>query len=942
MKKHILYKWTILAAGVLILYPGVATAQSLHEEVLATDTAIIERLDGGITSQKEFVGAANYIPVEELRSFPDLNVVNALQGKAPGLIARWGDGGLGFNTSNLFIRGQHTNGNSQAIVIIDGIERSLDDLLVEEIESIEVLKDAVAKVLYGPAAANGIIKVTTKKGKIGKRKIRTTVEGGIMHVTRTPKYLDSYNYATLYNEARANDGLAPIYQPGQLEGYKNSTGVNDLLYPNVDYMNEFTRKQSFYRKATVEFIGGSRNMKYAMVAGYTGANGLEKLGERQNLNRLNLRGNLEIRITDYMRVKAGVGARLEIKDWGSKDGTGIYNAISTNRPNEYPFTIAPENIGMPPAEDGVPYFGTSDRFSDNLYADVVYGGNSSERYMSSQADLGLDLDFNKYIKGLTAEAYLTFDNYNVTRQSLSKVYATYDIRPYKDETGNEQIQFTQKRKQNLPKDYSISNNSVKRTSGWRTNISYNRAFGIHDLGATIAYRYYKTERQGQNQDIIDASYSLRLNYGYDKRYLAETALVYMGSNKFMDDHKYFFSPTVGIGWVLSNEQFMKNIETINFLKLKASFGVLGYAGNTGYSLYQTTWKENGTVGLGEQNKNNSYITSLIRYGNPNLKWEKSAELNIGIEGRLLQNRLRGEINYFHERRWDIIGTNSSHYTDMIGDYLYAENRAEVKNQGVEASISWFDSPIKDFSYEVGLNLTFSKNKLIKADELDNIEDYRKKIGQPTDHIFGLQAEGLFGKDIPLNGHAPQSFGPYQNGDIAYADLNGDEIIDSRDETIVGNNFPRISWGIDVDLHYRNWGLYIQGVAETGVDKLLSNTYYWNTGLGKYSDRVLDRYHETQNPQGSYPRLTSTDGKNSFRNSSYWVRNSAFFRLKNIELSYTFKFKKKNIAQNLKLFARGANLFVISGFKDMDPERPDAGITNYPVLVTYTGGLSVTF
>ena len=167
-----------------------------------------------------------------------------------------------------------------------------------------------------------------------------------------------------------------------------------------------------------------------------------------------------------------------------------------------------------------------------------------------------------------------------------------------------------------------------------------------------------------------------------------------------------------------------------------------------------------------------YVYLLMsRLANPNLKWEKSAELNIGIEGRLLQNRLRGEINYFHERRWDIIGTNSSHYTDMIGDYLYAENRTEVKNQGVEASISWFDSPIKDFSYEVGLNLTFSKNKLIKADELDNIEDYRKKIGQPTDHIFGLQAEGLFGKDIPLNGHAPQSFGPYQNGDIAYADLN---------------------------------------------------------------------------------------------------------------------------------------------------------------------------
>lgn len=942
MKRYTLYKWTFGLMAVLVFYPNILIAQTLQQETLSVDTVTIERLDGGMTPKENFVGASSFVTMEKLRSFPDLNVVNALQGKAPGLIARWGNGGLGFNSSSLFIRGQHTNGGNQAVVIIDGIERSLDDLLVEEIESIEVLKDAVAKVLYGPAAANGVIKVTTKKGKIGKRRIRTTVEGGIMHATRTPKYLDSYNYAQLYNEARVNDGLAPLYQPHQLEGYKNSTGVNDLLYPNVDYMNEFMRKQSFYRKATIEFIGGNRNIKYAMVAGYTGANGLEKLGERQNLNRLNLRGNLEVRITDYMKVRAGVGARLEIKDWGSKDGTGIYNAVTTNRPNEYPFTISPETIGLAPNEDGVPYFGTSDRFSDNLYADVVYGGNSSERYMSSQADFGIDLDFNKYIKGFTAEAYLTFDNYNVTRQSLSNVYPTYDIRPYKDETGNDQIQFTQKRKQNLPKDHSISNNSVQRTSGWRASASYNRAFGIHDIGATVAYRYYKAERQGLTQNIIDASYSLRLNYGYDKRYLAEAALVNMGSNKFMDNNKFFFSPTAGIGWILSNEQFVKKIKWIDFLKFKASFGVLGYSGNTGYNLFRTAWKENGTVGFGEQNKTGSYITSLVRYGNPDLNWEKSAELNIGIEGRFLQNRLRTEINYFHERRWDIIGTNSSKYAGNVGDYLYVENMAEVKNQGVEAYIGWTDRPTKDFSYEVGLNLTFSKNKLIKADELDNIEDYRKKTGQATDRISGLRAEGLFGKDIPLNGHPIQSFGPYQNGDIAYADLNQDGVIDSHDETTIGNNFPRISWGMDVNLHYKNWGLYIQGVAESGVDKLLSNKYYWNTGLGKYSEMVLDRYHETLNPQGSYPRLTTTDGKNSFRNSSYWIKNGAFFRLKNVELSYTFTFKKKSTAQNLKIFARGANMFVISGFKKLDPERPDAGITNYPVLATYTGGLSITF
>lgn len=938
--KYISYKLTFFTA--CVLYSNVLFSQSEKNSQIVQKNAVIERLDGQTILSEDYVGAISRVSTEKIVKYPEINIANTLQGKALGLIVRGGDGGLGVNTSSLYIRGQHTNGDNKAIVIVDGIERSIDDLVIEEIESIEILKDAVAKALYGPAAANGVIKITTKRGKIGENKISTSFEAGIMLTTREPKYLDSFNYALMYNEARINDGLTPLYSQEQLNGYKNSTGVNDLLYPNVDYMNEFLYNQSMFRKASLEFAGGNNNVKYAMVAGYIGGNGLEKLGERQNLNRFNVRGNLDIRITDYMTIKAGAAARLEIKDMGSKDAIEYYEALSTHRPNEYPFIISSEDIGMEPTEDGVPYFGTNERFNENLYADVVYGGNSSTRYMSSQADLGIDLNFKRYIPGLTAGAYLTFDNYSSTKQSLINTYATYDIRTYLDDTGERQIEYYIKRKQNLPKDNSISDNIVRRTSGWRANIGYNRNFDIHNAGINFAYRYYKMEQQNQNQDIVDANYTLRFNYGYDKRYLAETILAYMGSNRFMDDNKFFLSPTVGFSWVVSNEKFMNNLVNVNFLKLKSSFGILGYSRNTDYDLWRTAYIENGSYGSGEQNVTSNYISSFVRKGNPDLRWEKSAELNIGIEGKFLMNRLCGEVNYFNERRWDIIGQKSTSYGSYIGNFLYAENMAEVKNHGVEAYISWFDKPIKNFSYEIGFNMIYSKNKLIKTDELPNIEDYRKKIGKSTSSIMGLVAEGLFVKDVPLDGHAYQTFGPYQGGDIAYLDMNNDKIIDTRDETVIGNSFPLLSWSIDIDFRYKNWELYILGTAENGVDQLLSNTYYWNTGLGKYSEIVLNRYHDELNPDGTYPRLTSTSGANSFRNSTYWVKSGDFFRVKNIELSYTFNFKKNSVLKNLKLFARGTNLFVFSGIKKLDPERPSAGVTNYPVLSNYTGGLSMLF
>lgn len=919
------------------------TIRLTHEGYLSGERDMLERLDGGSTSQHDLTAAIGRVDVEKMRSYPDLNITTSLQGQAAGLIVRSTNGGLGYNGADLYIRGLHSDG-TKAIVVIDGIERPLDDLTAEEIESIQVLKDAPAKVLYGPRAANGVLLVTTKRGEANKRIIRTTLEYGISPSTRKPEFLGAFDYANLYNEARRNDGLADFYLPYQLEGYRQSTGVNDLLYPNIDWYKEFTRSMSNYRKAILEFHGGNKSVRYALTAGYTGGSGLEDVGKRSDLNRFNVRGNLDIRITDFMTVAADVAARLEVKDWGGKDGAGIYSTLSTNKPNEYPLTIDPEAIGMTPNEDGTPYYGASIRKVDNLLVDMAHGGETSERYVNSQTNFGVKFDFDKYVKGLFADAYITFDNYNYVRTALSKTYATYAVDGYLDENGEEAIRVTQVKKVDQNDDIKISSEQTTRQIGWRANVGYKRTWGAHDFSAVAAFRYYKDEVLGATQDCLTTNFTTRLNYAYDRRFLAEVTLGMMGSNQLAKENRYLFTPTASVGWVLSNESFLKDSRNVNFLKIKASYGRLGYDANSNYMLYRTQWQKNGTYKTGEGNKTEEYIMSLVRLGNPNLDWVTSNELNVGVEGIFFGGRLTGEVNYFREMRKGLITQNPAAYSGIVGGILPYVNLGKVMNQGVDAYVSWSDSAAAgDFRYTVGVNFTYTKNRVERADELENMEEYRKQVGKSTSTIFGLQSEGLFGRDVALDGHPAQMFGAYGIGDIAYRDLNGDGVVDDRDKTDIGQTFPLTTWGINIDLKYKGFGLYILGTAETGLQKLLTNSYYWNKGEDSYSVAALDRFHPTNNPGGKYPRLTTTEGANSYRDSDFWIEDAGFFRLKNVELSYTLTNKKATgFCKQCKFFVRGTNLFVLSKIKDLDPECLDAGLTNYPVYRTFTGGVSITF
>ena len=887
------------------------------------------------------VGAVSGLEHGEFDTYPDLTLNNMLQGRIAGLQVRNIVHGVGNNVADMYIRGQHGMSTNAALVIIDGVERPLADLIPEEIERIEVLKDATAKILYGARAANGVVVVTTRRGEArAERTYHINAEMGITSMTRMPKWVNSYEYVNLYNEACLNDGLSPYYSQEQVEGYRNSTGAFDPLYPDIDWQKEFMKNSATYRKVTFDMAGGSNNVKYALVAGYVGSGGFEDASYNTSLNRLTLRGNLDFSITDFLSVSAGISGRMEMRKWAQMTCADLYTAASTYRPNEYPLILSPEATGLTPSED-VPLFGASLLRSKNVYAEQRYGGYTAERYTRAQTDFGVKLDLDRWVEGLAAGAYLSFDNYDFLQLSLSKKYPAYAPVSYVGASGDTVTEYRQVQQINVATDQSRNSTTLQQTLGWNAYARYYNTIGKHTLSADLAYQYSKTTNQGVTQDIINSNTSLSLNWSYDGRYVIEADGALMGSNRFQKGNKFFMSAAAGAAWVISNESFLKGSRNVNMLKLKLSGGLLGFDSATSHLLYERAWEQSGSFRFGTTaNGSTAYITNFIRNANPDLKWEKSLEMNLGVEGLFFGSRLKVEADWFRETHYDIIGLNDAAHGDYIGDFVTYKNMGSVFNQGIDAAVEWTDSK-GDFTYSVGANVLWSKNKVLEWDQVLHGETYRYTVGNSTDAMFGHVAEGLFGKDVPLEGHEQQAFGHYQEGDIAYSDLNGDGVVDGRDVKVLGNTFPRTTLGINIDLRYRGWGLYILGYAELGVYKWASNSYYWNYGENAYSVLALDRWHPVNNPDGSYPRLTTTDDANNWQNSTFWLKKTDWFRLKNIELSYTFDNFRNSLLKDIKVFVRGANLFVLSSVPELDPELLDAGLTNYPVTRTFTIGATFT-
>ncbi len=915
---------------------------TLYDELLQTGKDDMVNLPLQLTSPKRYVtGAVSDISGDKLVTSPEPLLSNTLQGHGLGLVTIMNAGGMSNNPASLYIRGLGRDDNNQLITVVDGIERPIDHLMAEEIESIELLKDATTKILYGPRAANGVLMITTRRGDQHRRMMNVNVDYGFGMPTVYPEFIDAYNYANLFNEARINDGLTPTYTDADLEGYRNSSGESDIRYPNADYYDYFLRSHTNYSKVTSEFSGGGDNAMYFLILGYTGARGLENVGTRPQNDRFNIRGNLDLYVSDMISAHMDIAGRFETMERGSIHHAQFFGALSSHRPNEYPFIIDAEYL--PPDTLGNPALGASMHRNSNLYGDLEFSGFFKNQYFSGQTNFGLDFDFDPWLEGLSAKTYVTFDNYFFGAENLSNQPSMYIRRWLTDQQGADSLAFQMVQRENYDPQLRLSNNENLRNTGLSAGLNYQRSFGDHYVNADMGFLYALNEQAGQwvTQHIEYFNTVFRSVYAYKDRYIGELTLAYMGSNKFVRENRFNAFPAAGVAWIVSEEPFF-DMEPINYLKLKASGGVLGYDGATPHWLYLDRWQNWGNVSFGDPAGTNQEQVMYSMRGNPDLEWEKSREINVGLEAIAFDHRLWLEVNYFNDHRYDIIHFLNSQIPAMYGSRFMHFNWGEVKNMGMEVGLQWADRS-NTLNYSVGANYIYSENEIVRTNEVLYPDDYRRMTGLPSDAMMGYVSAGLFGRDADMDGHPHQTFGPYGTGDIAYADLNNDGIVDDNDRKMIGNSFPRHVMGLDIQLEYRGWGLYVLTTANLGVNSWLNNSYYWNRLDDKYSAITLDRYHPENNPAGTYPRLTTTSGENNFRDSDFWLENTSFFRLKNVELSYTFN----NVAidavpRSLKVYMRGTNLLVLSKLNELDPEALNAGLTNYPVLTFISAGVSVSF
>ena len=887
------------------------------------------------TIAREIVGATSTIDEDAISSSNQMNVLNILSGKAPGLNVSQVPTEPGRSATVLNIRGLSRSATDNApLIIIDGIERPLEDLTPEEIESITVLKDATSKILYGPKAVNGVLLVKTKRGIKYKRDRQFNIEFGAQTPVRMPEYLNSADYATMYNQARINDGLSPYYTQTDIDGYR--MGTNPVLYPDVDFHKLCLNDHMSYRKAIAQFRGGNESAQYYVNATYAGYGGYEAVGKNNTSNKFNLRVNLDYKVNDWLKAFVDIAGQMEFYTTNYMSADKLFSRLSSHRPNAYPIKFSD------PGNPGTEIYGAMENANlsssrENIYAEMALGGSKENTVRKGQTNIGFDLSLDRYVKGLSAKAYVTFDVYNYLVVGKNENFSSY--RPIFNENsliGKELLTVEKK-----VSDKSRIADQMYRNYGYFGQLSYDRTFQAkHQLKSDLVIFQSRRENLGSSQDDVNRTFALRTNYVYNKKWIAELDMAVMGSSRFTKGKRYGYFPTVGVAWIASEEKFLKDKEWLDFLKIKASTGLLGTDNYFDFFLFESRWNTSQSTHFGPKLEEDVNTSTLVHVGNPDLTWEKSFEINIGAEASFL-NCLTADFNYFNNYRYDIL-TPTTSFSSINGGELMYRNYGSVRNQGVELALE-YSGNIGKLHYSIGGNTIWSKAVYEKTDDMEGLSSNRKKEGKPVDTRFGLIAEGLFKSGDEIAAHPVQDFGPVQIGDVKYANINNDHHINENDMLPIGNEYPRFQFGLNINLAYKGFELSLSGSGMAQYDIYLNNSYYWMREDQKYSTFVKN-YFNPSTGEGKFPRLTTQQNQNNYRSSSLWMRSGNFFKLRDAMLSYSLpqNITNKMTLKQVKLFVRGSNLFTISSIKDLDPEYIDAGVTGYPFFRSFTGGINVVF
>jgi len=906
----------------------------------------------GTLYSRQLTGAATVINVRETMKYDKSEYVKGVvNGRVPGF---YGNVNSRTNT-NVYSGILNEGGNT--VTVVDGIPRVGYNLNLSEIETITVLKDISTRALYGAQALDAVILITTKRGEANKREMSFSVERGIADPIALPNFMNAADYMTYYNQALKNDGLSEKYSADAIA--KTRSGEDPLRYPDADYYNStYLKNLGSFTNVVGEVSGGNSNAQYYLNMGWKNNTDLmKKLWNEKytdGTNTFNVRGNVDYQINRFMKMKIDGVVFYENSNTPRFNPIGtteqnFYMRASSFLPNYYPVLIdasllTPDQQGAAKLIDGKYVLGGTSEYQTNIYGELATNGYYTETTRILQNNTSLDFDLKGITEGLTAKAYLTFDMNNNFAKSLARTYAVYQP-TYTTPVGQtaEVLSFTKYGVDKPAETPSVSNVGFYRRVAVSGQVNYDREFNnIHKINATgVAYTDFQT-LSGRLQDEKSVNIGVRANYMLKDKYIAELSVVTSGSPKF-DENKWGTSPSFGLGWVVSEESFLKGNEMINYLKLRANAGTLKTDQYSAYRQYMSYY----TGGANADYYNYGFgafrnYQRTINAGNPNISWTEKKEMSLGFESVLLKGKMQLEATYFNNTLSGI----PQQLTNILPGYVEKtwDNYGEYNDKGVEWGLK-YNINLGKALLTLGHNAVYSTPTRVQDNVTDYAEPWRKRTGIDADAIFGLEDNGFYAASDFSNGKLNSGlpvpiFGEVKPGDIKYIDQNKDGFISEKDEKMIGNSSARLQYGLNINLKVSNFELFVLGTGQNGAERIYSKSYYWVYGDRKYSEIVRNSWTEATAATADYPRLSTKNSPNNFRNSTFWLEKDNFFTIHTAQLTYNMPFTaaQKAAMKTMQLYVRGTNLLTISENK----ERRELNTDSQPQMRYYSIGVVASF
>ncbi|MFI3280789.1 MAG: TonB-dependent receptor [Rikenellaceae bacterium] len=956
------------------------SGKSLLKVILMEDTNNIEEIQVvgyGVQKKATMTGAVASVGTEELLKSTSSSVANALAGMMPGVTTTLSTGQPGAEVADIYIRGTGSlsTDKSTPLVLVDGVERDFSQLDPNEIESLSILKDASATAVFGVRGANGVIIVTTRRGQEGKARIDFSSSVSLQSPTRLVEMADSYTTASMRNELYTNDGGDIANAPfSEYTLNMFATGEDPIMYPDIDWRDYLMNDSSLQTQHNVNISGGTDKVRYFTSIGYLFQEGImSDIGDlsydsNYKYNRYNFRTNLDIDFTESTSMKLNIGGRVG----------DVYspNSGSSERNMWEQFTWALP-YSSPGIIDGVKMTTSSDVFGVMANAIDFYGLGYTT---VTSNDLNLDLELNQKLdfvtKGLSFNIKGAYNaDYTVTREwdYTMEVWTPYyagmldglglDIT---DDDYDKTIVYKITGETDSPS-FSESD-SMGRDWYAETSLRYARTFDKHDVSALALYTQSKTYYPSTYESIPSGYVGLvgRVTYNYDRKYLAEFNVGYNGSENFAPDLRYGLFPAGSAGWVVSEEKFMKSQNVIDYLKFRASYGLVGNdnLGSNRFLYLADGWEyTTGAYNFGTTSSSYYGGAEATKMGNYDVTWETAAKQNYGVEMTFLKSKLSITADYFFEHRENILISRNTVpiITGLNSSSLPAVNMGIVDNQGYEISLKWNDN-IGEFAYWVQANLSYAHNTIIEMDETAKNEPYMYQTGKSVGQAYGYTALGLYQESdfadsengVLLDGYPTPLVGDgvVRPGDVMYEDKNEDGVIDSDDMSYIGySTVPEYVGGLLFGFSYKGFSVSTQWTAATNVSQVLGDSYktpFSSSGTrGLLQYLVDDRWTPETAETATLPRLTMLAYNNNCGvNSTLWTKDASYLRLKNVEVAYTFRnnptFDKLGISK-LRVYFSGYNLWTLDYIGFLDPESPSSNANDvYPINRLTSLGINLSF